>query len=104
MICPKCGAIVIGRFCSCCGEKMRTSLEAFRLAERGAKRAFEKQHKINASSRLAEACWFASYERYAKYIRMLNIYIDVPEMAYIELQNIVAHAEILFNSLVNSGF
>lgn len=97
MNCQKCGAVVEGRFCSCCGERVRTDLETFRLAERGTKRAFEKEHQINGGSRLAEACWYASYERYAKYIRMLNIYTGVPDYAYEELKKIREHAEILFN-------
>ncbi len=39
--CKKCGAIVVGKFCSCCGERVRTSLKEYRIMERRLKKVFE---------------------------------------------------------------
>ena len=34
MFCSKCGAAVNGKFCSCCGQRVRSGIEEYRLAER----------------------------------------------------------------------
>ncbi len=34
MFCTECGAAVTGKFCSCCGARVRSDLEAFKLKQR----------------------------------------------------------------------
>ena len=101
MHCTKCGAVVYGRFCSCCGQRVRTSFETFRLVERGTERAFKKEHVANGSERLAEACWLASCAKHSKIIRSLWAGDEVPDSAYEELKRIREHAEILFNRVID---
>lgn len=38
--CKKCGAIVTGKYCSCCGKRVTSDLRDFRRAEARAKREF----------------------------------------------------------------
>ena len=38
--CKKCGAVVVGKFCSCCGQKVKTAFEEFISAKNRQRRAF----------------------------------------------------------------
>lgn len=41
--CKKCGAVVTGKYCSCCGKRATTDLEDFRNAQRRIWRAFDRR-------------------------------------------------------------
>ena len=38
--CKKCGAVVVGKFCSCCGQEVKTAFEEFISAKNRQRRAF----------------------------------------------------------------
>ena len=40
--CKKCGAVVVGKFCSCCGQKVKTAFEEFISAKNRQRRAFRR--------------------------------------------------------------
>lgn len=107
MYCSKCGAAVVGKFCSCCGTRVRSQIEEYRLAEKRAVKAFEKActHDENARllgldrMHLASACWQAAHFRYRKdHLRSDG---SVPAEAFEALDTIRVHAEWLFNQLLD---
>ena len=105
MFCTKCGASVVGKYCSCCGNRVRSSLEDLRLAEKRAKREFENACGNSEYPRrqlellhLANACWLASYQRYNKSARYMIGDIIPPE-AYDSLETVRIHAQKLFDQL-----
>ena len=70
MFCSKCGAVVAGKYCSCCGQRLRSELENYRLAEQRARRAFLNECKEGGreswQGHLADACWYTAYMKYRK--------------------------------------
>lgn len=108
MYCSKCGAAVIGKFCSCCGTRVRNRIEEFRLAEKRAEKAFKDACTYDSDRRLlgldrmhlAMACWQAASIKYGTY-RRLAVDNNVPDAAFDELQIIRMHAEKLFDQLVS---
>lgn len=70
MHCKKCGEVVNGKFCSCCGTRVRTDAEEIRRMERQAKKEFcETVATIWESvykKYLAETVWLASRLRQDK--------------------------------------
>lgn len=107
MFCRKCGAAVNGKFCSCCGQRVRSDLEEFRKIERKMKKEFfEACDSMSGVGYrddlhwLAEACWNASSARYGKsggYI----VGDHVPASVFDSLQDVRVHAEKLFQALIN---
>lgn len=51
--CKKCGAIVTGKYCSCCGKCVTSDLRDFRLAEARARKAFVNGKYRNEKSDLS---------------------------------------------------
>lgn len=106
MFCSKCGAAVNGKFCSCCGQRIRSSLEEYHLAERRMKKEFENRCCKNGNARelhlmnLASACWLASSMKYDR-SRGLLIGDYVPQSVYDNLQVVRDHAEKLYQALIN---
>lgn len=108
MYCNKCGAAVVGKYCSCCGTRVRSQLEDFRLAERRAEKEFIRAHTYDDSGRLlgldkqhlAIACWCAAQFKYGVY-RHAIVDGKVPNAAFGELETIRIHAEKLFDQLVD---
>lgn len=43
--CKKCGAVVTGKYCSCCGKRVTTDFEDFRAAERRTWRNFDRRKR-----------------------------------------------------------
>lgn len=72
MNCRRCGAIVMGKYCSCCGARLRTDLDEYNAMLRKAKSEFKAQCRLygglgrqgSACYHLADACWTASELRY----------------------------------------
>lgn len=107
MFCKECGAVIVGKYCSCCGTRVRSTLQEFRLAERRAKKAFLKEHAYKDGKylgivveRFASACWHAATFRYGKYQSMVGP-DNVPSEAFEELEIVTRHAERLFCALLN---
>lgn len=65
--CRKCGAVVTGKFCSCCGTKARSDFQEFRLAERRFERQFREEkyraHHDPMFSRIACISFDIAFER-----------------------------------------
>jgi len=61
MFCKNCGAVITGKYCSCCGSRVRSAGQDFFLAVRKRKREFvnTRYHKANdlATMRTAAFCW-----------------------------------------------
>lgn len=97
MYCRQCGAVVVGKFCSCCGKRIRSEAEEFQLAKNRAEREFVKAmtHDIQGNFlecwriHLARACWLASITS----IRP-DLSCDLEKLTAVRLR-----AEYLFNEL-----
>ena len=106
MFCNKCGAAVNGKFCSCCGQRVRSSLEEYRLAENRMRREFEKSCSEKGNARelhlmhLASACWLASSMKYDRSV-ILRIGDYVPKSMYENLQTVRDHAEKLYQARID---
>lgn len=70
MFCSKCGAVVNGKYCSCCGQRIRSEIEEFDVIERRLRREFRAANADKVLPRgshyLAEACWLAAGMKYKK--------------------------------------
>lgn len=68
MYCKSCGAAVVGKYCSCCGARVRTDAEELRLIENRMRREFVSEMRGPralgrlglAYANIAEACWLAA--------------------------------------------
>lgn len=102
MFCSKCGAAVNGKFCSCCGQRVRSGLEEYRLAEKRIKREFIKACSGTgvaynpARMHLAEACWTASSLKHDR-TRILCIDDYVPKSLFDNLEVVRTYAEEIFS-------
>lgn len=71
MYCNHCGAVAIGKYCSCCGRKLRNSVQEFDL-EKGRryrefyKKAYAESGKSLEHQHLASACWIACELKYLR--------------------------------------
>ena len=106
VFCNKCGAAVVGKFCSCCGTRVRSQLEEYKLVERAAEREFKKACTYEDGRclgldrlHLASACWLAAHCRYG--YSALRIDRPVPAEAYKSLEAVRVHAELLFERLLD---
>lgn len=106
MFCKKCGAAVNGKFCSCCGQRVRSALEEYHLAEKRMEREFINKCSETGKARelhlmhLASACWMASSMKYDR-SRILHIEDYVPASVYDSLQTVRDHAEKLYLKLID---
>ena len=106
MNCRKCGAAVNGKFCSCCGQRVRSALEEYRLAEKRMERDFTNKCSETGKARelhlmhLASAWWKASSMKYDR-SRILSIDDYVPKSVYDNLQTLRDHAEKLYKALID---
>lgn len=76
MFCTKCGAAVTGKYCSCCGQKVRSQKDELELIEKRLKKEFCDSctktpnggyvELAPAYGFLALACWEASVGKYKK--------------------------------------
>lgn len=104
MFCSKCGAAVNGKFCSCCGQRVRSSAEEYRLTERRLKREFVKAHSGTGTAydlarmHLAEACWTASSLKHDR-TRILCLDDYVPRSLFDGLETVRSYAEELFSCI-----
>ena len=103
MYCKKCGAAVIGKFCSCCGTRVRTDAEEIRRMERQAKKEFIETVLTGwdvYKKYLAESVWLASRLRLEKghpYLHELDVC-----SARESLEKVRADAEFIYRLLVSA--
>lgn len=72
MHCKRCGAAVVGRYCSYCGVRVRTDLDEYKSLMRRAKTEYKLECALYrtggprglAIDHLATACWIAAEMRY----------------------------------------
>jgi hypothetical protein len=109
MYCSKCGAVVVGKYCSCCGTRYRSQLGELRLAERRAQKEFVRAKTYTPNGRLlgltnlhlATACWIASFEKYSTGGCRYKEGDSIPADAFDSLTTVRAKAEQLFEYLIN---
>lgn len=111
MFCKNCGAVVVGKFCSCCGKRVYSDLQEFRQVERRAKKEFLRNAAIDNLDRmhLADCCWTACEMKYMGKGRICQCnpntafggerYVLAPN-AYELLQTVKQHAQALFDRLI----
>lgn len=71
MYCTKCGAVVIGKYCSVCGQRVRSEMEEYKLLKRRAEREYKRVCTQNGhadlyTNHIANACWLAALAKYEK--------------------------------------
>lgn len=118
MICKNCGAAVVGKYCSCCGKRIRNDYEEFKRAERKAQQEFKRNavEKYAAGmpcglmvvGDLATACWNACKIKYFGGV-FVEVYqpgnrVIVPDEAYEMLEKVKKHATALLDRLVMTDF
>lgn len=110
--CKNCGAVVVGKFCSCCGQRVTTILEDFRLAERRAAREFKNKHHEEdfhtyglIPDHVASLSFFVAEE---KCVPSWNVYScsfdEIAEESFNGLENAVSTAEKLYKAIMNMIF
>ena len=100
VFCTKCGSAANGRYCSNCGQRLRSRLEEYRLIEKRMRKEFiDSCSQIKDTClfktdlmHLAEACWLASTARYRRDIGY-DIDIYVPDEVFDGLVVIQSHAK-----------
>ncbi len=101
MFCSKCGAVVSGKFCSSCGQRIRTPLEEFRLEEKRRRRKIEELGRSLLGLpglHIASACWLAVCLKYADCPALFGWY--VPDSAFSNLEKADGEARDLFHEMV----
>ena len=99
MYCRKCGAVVSGKFCCCCGAKIRSMAEELRLAEFAERRAFKNRHRKDCEPWhfwLAEMCWNLANQKYGARFRCEATQTDIDNLSVVS-----EHAERLFTLVVD---
>lgn len=108
MYCNNCGAVVVGKFCSCCGKRVLNSLEEFRRVERQTYKEYQNQFKCYYKDKfdlmvdhLATACWYACDHKYGnnKVVGSFRNGFTVSPDAYTKLATVKEHATKLFERL-----
>lgn len=93
MYCKNCGAAVVGKYCSCCGQRVRSDVEEVRAIEKRLMKEFIDECTRDPGGilvdgrlylhHLAQACWLAALMKYQKdpattpYIEAVNSLDDV---------------------------
>lgn len=79
--CSKCGAVVQGKYCSCCGTKVVNDLDLFRREERRKRKEFMQgasdcfRHRLAdrvSAEHLADACWYAASVKIGDHLGAAN--------------------------------
>ena len=109
MFCSNCSAWLpqAGKFCSCCGKRIYSSLEDFRRAVRKTEKDFIKRQEEKVPRRqslmarqLASACGHAcAFKIGDPVVRVNDVCFPLPN-AYEILSDIEQRAEKLFNRLI----
>ena len=101
MFCTNCGAVVVGKFCSCCGKKVRRGIEDFRRFERAEVKKFTHSYYKPGGSlggiHLADACYLACEMKFKEVLPYVvwNEYgeLEVSPNAYENLKKVLEHAK-----------
>lgn len=106
MFCKNCGAAIVGRYCSCCGTRVRSELEEYRAAEKKAIREFVRQfyHPLDPNTplsfmHLATACWYA-----CEISEPNKVTYEVNPDSYVRLNTVKQRATELCERLIAGGF
>ena len=108
MYCNYCGAVVVGKYCSCCGKRLLSRMEHFRRTERKrckdfADKAYRDSGKDVARQHLANACWVACTCKYGDYLDSKEeSYLAID--AYEKLALVESHAVALYERIKAEGF
>lgn len=101
MYCRNCGAVVTGKYCCCCGVKLRNLADEYKLAVRAEKKKFKESHRSDDISDnwhfwLAQQCWELANMKYGT-----TSYRNLPPEAFDDLPKITEHAQKLFDLVVD---
>jgi len=110
--CKNCGAVVVGKFCSCCGQRVRTTLEEFRFAEKRAEREFKNRHHKEdfgkyglIPTHVASLSFFAASEKCVPSWHWNDCDFDeIAEESFYGLETAVSMAEKLYKEIMNVIF
>lgn len=111
MYCKHCGAAAIGKYCSCCGRRLRNSVEEFNLAQDRLHKDFYKKAYMEAGKslehqHLASACWIACELKYLRnrYANGKNGELVLAPDAWERLELVHTHAAALYERIKAEGF
>ena len=45
MFCNNCGAVVTGKYCCCCGRKIRSAVDEFKLQKKNERQRFKESYR-----------------------------------------------------------
>ena len=110
MYCSKCGAVVAGKYCSCCGKRILSDVQQLNATARKMSKdfcewAYRESGNMLSHKHLASACWVACEMKYAKGLALFmgDGYVVVPG-AYERLETVRDHAIALYKRLKVEGF
>lgn len=106
MYCKKCGAAVVGRYCSYCGTRVRTDLDEYKSLLRRVKGEYIREcnyyrtadRRGLAVTHLAEACWTAAEIRYGSEYCVADFILTSEDLDNVEA--VKEHALLLFRQLI----
>lgn len=106
MYCKHCGAVAVGKYCSCCGRRLRDNVDEFNIARRKMAKEFGFQSgKELVYQHLASACWIACEIKYGKDLILVTESGPVlAANAYERLEIVKAHATALYERLKAESF
>ena len=111
MYCNHCGAVAVGKYCSCCGRRLRSSVQEFdlemgRLHKEFYKKAYVESGKSLAHQHLASSCWIACELKYLRNrcVNGVNGELVLAPDAYERLAMVQAHATALYERLKAESF
>lgn len=106
MHCRRCGAVVTGKYCSCCGFRVRSDVDEYKALLRLAKKDYMRECRLYESpdrrglavTHLAEACWMAADMRYGSVTCTATFIMSQVDVNNIE--TVREHAMLLFRQLI----
>lgn len=106
MYCKHCGAVAVGKYCSCCGRRLRDNVDEFNIVRRKMAKEFSFQSgKELVYQHMATACWIACEIKYCKdpILFVCGERVLAPD-AYERLEIVKAHATALYERVKAESF
>lgn len=106
MHCKRCGAAVVGKYCSYCGTRVRTDWDEYKSILGRAKKEYRQEcnyyrtgdRRGLAINHLAEACWIAAELRYGTEYHGGDFILTDEDL--INIETVKEHAMVLFRQLI----
>lgn len=109
MYCKHCGTVAVGKYCFCCGRRLRDNVDEFNATRRKMAKNFSliagQRGKDLAYQHLASACWIACEIKHGKDLILVTESRPVLAANAYERREIVkAHAAALYERLKAESF